>query len=144
MSQNNIHEQHLQLAEQTVKALTKPSPPAGLTEIWLHGSVARKEDTELSDVDLLLILAKGGDAWLPGVNAIFELLDQAQVPIRQRSRRSEKFPGTVQIDIYPKDEFRDPISMLARAYSSAALREIRNTVEFLETVRSEGQQLFRK
>lgn len=140
--QNNIHERHLRLAEQAVKALTKPSPPPDLAEIWLHGSVAREEDTEFSDVDLLLILAKGGEAYLPCVSAVFELLDRAQVPVRPRSRRSEKFPGTVQVDCFLLAEFNKPELLLARAGFGPGLRAMQNTVKFLNTARAEGQHLY--
>lgn len=138
----NIHERHLRLANQAVKALTKPSSPSNLKEIWLHGSVARKEDGEFSDVDLLLLLARGEDSWLPCINAIFDLLEGAHVSIRPRSRRLEKFPNTVQVDFFLKDEFNQPGLLLARASSGPGLRAAQNTVNFLNTAKAEGRRLY--
>lgn len=144
MSQNNIHEQHLELAQRAVEAVTKPSPPPDLLEIWLHGSVARGEDNDRSDVDLLLILAKGGSEVVECVGAVVEFLDQAQIPIRPRSRRLEKYPGTVQIDTAPADEFQDSASLLTQVGSSAGFRDAQNTINFWQAVRAQGRRLYPK
>ncbi|MBI5356426.1 nucleotidyltransferase domain-containing protein [Candidatus Collierbacteria bacterium] len=131
MLQVNIHEQHLATAQLAVEALTQPA--IGLiSEIWLHGSVARRTDNDLSDVDLLVVLRESYSlAWLECIDQICGRMDQAKISLRPRSRRGDKFPGYVQVDFEPEAEFKNP-----------ALRDRKNNTKFLETVLREGRRLY--
>src|SRR3989338_11548389 len=131
MSQINIHEINLARAGVTVEALTQPA--IGLiSEIWLHGSVARGTDNDLSDVDLLVVFREPYSlAWLECINQICGRMDQAKVPLRPRSRRGDKFPGYVQVDFEPEAEFNNP---------ALCVRE--SNTEFLESILREGRRLY--
>lgn len=106
-----IHQQHMLLAEKVVHALTREpkEPLPDISGIYLFGSVARKEDTEQSDVDLL-ITYDGPEESFPFLflNAVCEALESSNVPQRpSRTRRSEKYPNTVQILTISEQCFQD-------------------------------------
>lgn len=114
MSSLNIHERHLTLANLVVSALMeRKQPPADLSGLYLIGSVARANDTESSDVDIIFT-HQGPEESFPFafLNAVWESLEQAQLPLRpSRTRRSDKFPGTIHPLIRPENLSQNPNSI---------------------------------
>ena len=110
MSGLNVHEQHLEAANRVVSALVEREQPiANLFGLYLIGSVARNRDNESSDVDIIFT-HQGPEESFPFVflNAVWESLEQAPLPLRpSRTRRSDKFPGTIHPLIRSEDLFQN-------------------------------------
>lgn len=148
MSSQNVHEQHLKLARQVVDALATPRSPELplflLAGVWLIGSVARGEDQEQSDVDVVVTHA-GPEETFPFafLDALWASLEEAKLPLRPpRTRRSDKFPASLHVITRSEEAFQNPASIRQEDFGTNQAWE--NTVQFWREVRSDAVKLYPK
>lgn len=116
MSSINVHERNLEIARLAVEALvTKKEAVPKLVKVRLIGSVARKEDTETSDIDILISHEGPKESFpFPFVEAVWGVLEDTKLPLRpSHTRRSQRFPGAIHPFIRPEDLFLNPNSIPA-------------------------------
>ena len=116
MSSINIHERNLEMAKLAVEALAaKKETLPKLVKVRLIGSVARKEDKDTSDIDILVTHEGLEESFpFPFIDAAWGVLEETKLPLRpSRTRRSQKFPGAIHPFIRPEGLFLNPNSIPA-------------------------------
>lgn len=139
---HEIHEQHIALAEKVVQVLTlEPKEPLpDLSGIYLFGSVARKEDTEQSDVDIV-ITHRGPEETspLPFLRTVCRNLLDAQIPARASSL-FWRSAAVYRVDVITASEELFQIPVPREPDSDDPLLE--DTIAFWERVRTDAVQLY--
>jgi predicted nucleotidyltransferase len=104
--QNNVHEKRV-IASKIIANFLVSKYARLVTQVILFGSVARREDTEWSDVDLMVLLGKRVDYMMEReiIFAIYSLIDragvvvsphfQAEVPFYERARVPNSIEATI-------------------------------------------------